>query len=134
MTEALNSVVDEAMIERLVRQFYVRVRADSILGPIFEDVLPDDWEPHLQNMMAFWSSVLLMSGRFKGQPVVKHQALTTVRPEHFTHWLALFSETADDIFPPETAAYIVGRAEHIGDSLKRAMFETNTPRAPSQAA
>lgn len=28
--------IDEAMIERLVRRFYETIRADALLGPIFE--------------------------------------------------------------------------------------------------
>jgi hemoglobin len=28
--------IDEALIERLVHGFYARVRADAVLGPIFE--------------------------------------------------------------------------------------------------
>jgi hemoglobin len=34
--------IDEAMIERLVRGFYARVRDDAMLGPIFASKI-DDW-------------------------------------------------------------------------------------------
>jgi len=47
--------IDEAMIERLVRGFYARVRGDDVLGPIFAAKI-DDWEPHLQKMFAFWGA------------------------------------------------------------------------------
>ena len=46
----------EAMIERLVRGFYAKVRQDAVLAPIF-DARIRDWEPHLEQMFAFWSSV-----------------------------------------------------------------------------
>ena len=39
--------ITEAMIERLVRGFYVRVRADAVLAPVFEARIRN-WEPHLQ--------------------------------------------------------------------------------------
>ena len=42
------------MIERLVRGFYAKVRTDAVLGPIFEARIRD-WEPHLEQMFAFWS-------------------------------------------------------------------------------
>ncbi|MFP6773415.1 MAG: group III truncated hemoglobin [Alphaproteobacteria bacterium] len=71
--------ISEQMIERLVRHFYGRVRADAVLAPLFGRVV-GDWEPHLQTMMAFWSSVMMMSGRYKGQPVPKHKALSQVAP------------------------------------------------------
>ena len=46
--------ITEGMIEQLVRAFYARVRADDVLGPIFEARIRD-WEPHLAQMFAFWS-------------------------------------------------------------------------------
>ena len=54
--------IDEAMIERLVRAFYGRIRRDPLLAPVFAERI-DDWEPHLQRMCAFWSSVALLTGR-----------------------------------------------------------------------
>ena len=66
--------ITEAMIERLVRGFYAKVRSDPALAPIF-DARIQNWEPHLQQMCAFWSSVTLMSGRYHGTPMVKHMPL-----------------------------------------------------------
>jgi hemoglobin len=54
--------IDDAMIETVVRAFYERVRQDPLLAPVFESRI-SDWEPHLQNMFAFWSSLTLHSGR-----------------------------------------------------------------------
>src|SRR3954447_23549859 len=51
--------ITEAMIERLVHGFYAKVRADAELAPVFEPRIAE-WEPHLQRMCAFWSSVALM--------------------------------------------------------------------------
>ena len=39
--------ITEAMIERLVRAFYDKVRTDPMLAPVF-DARIRDWEPHLQ--------------------------------------------------------------------------------------
>ena len=41
--------ITEAMIERLVRSFYDKVREDEMLGPVF-DARIADWEPHLAQM------------------------------------------------------------------------------------
>src|ERR1700693_150170 len=48
--------IDETMIETLIRGFYARVRKDPLLAPVFESRI-SDWEPHLDNMFAFWSSL-----------------------------------------------------------------------------
>src|SRR3954453_15386466 len=84
--------ISEAMIERLVRGFYAKVRSDAVLAPVFEARIAD-WEPHLQRMCAFWSSVALMSGRYHGTPMAKHAPLP-VDAGHFDRWLELFEETA----------------------------------------
>ena len=108
--------ITEAMIERLVRGFYAKVRTDALLAPIFEARIRD-WEPHLAQMCAFWSSVALMSGRYHGTPMVKHLPLP-IDAAHFDRWLALFEETAREICSPEAAAHFVERARRIAESLE----------------
>jgi hemoglobin len=108
--------ITEHMIERLVRGFYVKVRKDAVLAPIF-DVRIRDWEPHLAQMCAFWSSVALMSGRYHGTPMVKHMPLP-VDAGHFDRWLELFESTANEICPPVAAAHFVERARRIAASLE----------------
>ena len=102
--------VDEAMIETLIRAFYARVRQDALLAPIFESRI-SDWEPHLDNMFAFWSSLTLHTGRYRGQPMAKHMPLA-VDARHFDRWLALFEETAREVCPPTEAERFIeiGRA------------------------
>jgi hemoglobin len=108
--------IDEAMIERLVREFYRRVRADALLAPVFAARI-SDWEPHLQQMFAFWSSVALMSGRYHGQPMQKHSTLP-VDGRHFDRWLELFAATANELCPPAAAAHFVAAARRVGESLE----------------
>jgi hemoglobin len=108
--------IDDAMIERVVRRFYERVREDALLGPVFEARIAD-WEPHLQQMFAFWSSVALLTGRYHGQPMVKHMPLP-VDARHFDRWLELFEETARELCPPAAADHFVERAQRIAESLE----------------
>lgn len=113
---------DEAEIDRLVRAFYTRIRADAVLGPIFDGVIGDNWEPHLLKMIDFWSSVMLTTGRYKGQPMRAHLKLKQVTPEHFERWLMLFRETADEVCAPEAADRFVEKAGRIAESLQLGMF------------
>lgn len=108
--------IDEAMIERLVRGFYVRVQGDPLLGPVFAARI-QDWEPHLQRMCAFWSSVALMSGRYHGQPMRVHAPLP-IDAEHFDRWLSLFEESARELCPPVAAEHFVERSRRIAESLE----------------
>ena len=118
----LHPSIDEALIECVIRAFYDKVRRDPMLAPVFAKAIPGDWEPHLQTMFAFWSSVMMMSGRYHGQTVPKHQALAGVTPAHFARWLELFGETASEHCEPAAAALFADRAQMIAGSLKRAMF------------
>lgn len=108
--------ITEAMIEQLVRGFYAKVRADAVLGSIFEARIKD-WEPHLAQMCAFWSSVALMTGRYHGTPMAKHLPLP-VDAAHFDRWLALFEATARELCPPQAEAHFVERARRIAASLE----------------
>lgn len=115
--------IDEAMIERVVRSFYGRVRQDELLGPVFEARI-DDWEPHLERMFAFWSSVALMTGRYHGQPMPKHLPLP-VDGVHFDRWLALFEATVQELCPPEAAEHFMERARRIAESMELGIAGTN---------
>ncbi len=126
---AARTGIDEAMIERLVRRFYEAVRADALLAPIFAAHIVE-WEPHLQRMFAFWSSVALMTGRYHGTPVTAHAGLP-VTWAHFELWLALFRATAVETCPPAGAAHVIARAERIARSLHMAVEDG--ARAAGQA-
>lgn len=112
---------DEAF-EELVPAFYTRVRADAELGPIFNGAI-DDWPHHLDKLVAFWSSVMLTSGRYKGQPVPAHMKhKDRISPELFDRWLGLWKQTTDDLMAPEAASELQAKATRIAESLKLAMF------------
>ena len=124
--------VDRASIGGLVRAFYAKVRNDERLGPIFAREITGDWEPHLEKMTDFWCSVVLKAGDYHGRPVPAHLKLKDVTEADFEIWLALFRQTAAELFAPETAAVFVDRAERIATSLKLAMFFRLAPAAARQ--
>ena len=118
----LHPDITEEMIHDLVHGFYARVRRDEVLGPIFNPVIGEDWSVHLARMCDFWSSVMLMSGRYKGNPMAAHMRLDGVKPENFDAWLALFGETAAEVCGPDLAPLFLERARTIAASLKLGMF------------
>ncbi|MBZ9846872.1 group III truncated hemoglobin [Mesorhizobium sp. CA14] len=123
--------VDRTSIGALVREFYSRVRKNERLGPIFAREITGDWEPHLEKMTDFWCSVILKSGDYHGRPVPAHLKLEDVTEADFEIWLALFRDTAAELFVPETAAVFIERAERIAASLKLAMFFRLDRAAPA---
>jgi hemoglobin len=118
----LEDEISEEMIAALVHAFYGKVRADAALGPIFNTVIGENWDTHLARMCDFWSSVMRMTGRYKGQPMMAHMRLKMVKPEHFSRWLALFAETARQTCPPAIAERFCAKAAMIAQSLQLGMF------------
>ena len=124
MTSAImaETGLDEDVLRDLVHSFYAKVRGDAVLGPIFAARI-SDWDPHLERMVAFWSSVALMTGRYHGRPVPAHTPLP-IHGAHFERWLGLFRETAREVCSPAGAAHVIERAERIARSLHMAVEDT----------
>jgi hemoglobin len=114
--------VSEDGIRQLVDAFYFKIRVDPELAPIFARAIPGDWQPHLTKMYAFWSSVMLTTGRYKGNPVAKHLVIPDVKPELFERWLALFHATCAELFDDATREAFRIKAERIAESLRLALF------------
>ena len=127
------ATVSEENIRLLVDRFYAKVRSEPEIGPVFEHAIaPDAWEPHLATMRDFWSSVMLTTGRYKGNPLAVHARVEGIRPELFEQWLTLFAETADELFEQNVAAVFRMKAERIAQSIKIGLFyrpELDRPRA-----
>ena len=112
------TAVTEQDIARLVPAFYAKVRQDALLGPVFTGAI-DDWPLHLEKLKDFWSSVMLTSGRYKGQPMVAHvKHEQHMSREAFERWLQLWRETGEELLAPEAAAAFRDRAARIAESLQ----------------
>lgn len=129
-----HSTIDEAGLSRLIPQLYDRVPSDPQLGPIFNDAI-ENWPEHLDKLTAFWSSVMLTSGRYKGQPLPAHlKHRDRITPALFDQWLALWAQTTNDLMEPEAAAALQAKAGRIAQSLQLAMFfrlEAGADRQPA---
>ena len=111
------TITDED-IARLVPRFYARIRRDEVLGPIFNDAI-EDWPHHLAKLEAFWSSVMLTSGRYKCQPMDAHlKHADHMTRENFGRWLGLWAEITDEEFGPHAAAAFQEKAGRIAESLQ----------------
>ena len=106
----------------LVHGFYADVRADALLGPVFEAALHDRWEPHLARMVDFWSTVALGSKSFRGNVFTKHMALTGVTPDHFAAWVRLWGQHTERLFAPEVANELQVAAHGIARNLFQGYF------------
>jgi hemoglobin len=108
--------ITESEISTLVDAFYAKVRLDPDIGPIFNAIV-GDWPHHLATLKDFWSTVLLTTGRYKGDPMMTHLQLP-LDPDHFSRWLTLFAETANEVLPPEHATTVIEKSHRIAQNFK----------------
>lgn len=114
---------DEAL-RQVIRAFYARVREDESLGPVFNGAVAD-WDEHLDRLEDFWSSVMLTSGRYKGNPVAMHVLhADRITSAMFDRWLSLWAATTEERLPGQLAALMQAKAARIADVLKSALLVT----------
>jgi hemoglobin len=117
----LPAMLDEKMIHDVVHGFYDRIRADELLGPIFNGVISEgNWPRHLENMCDFWSSALLRTTRYSGKPLRPHLVIPDIGERHFRRWLTLFQATVRATCPPPAAELFMNRALRIAHSFRLA--------------
>jgi len=112
--------ITDAAIVALVDRFYTKARLDPDIGPLFNNAI-HDWDEHQHTLYDFWSSVMLTTGRYKGNPMAAH-VKHPIEPDFFDRWLLLWRETASELFAPAPAAEFGAKAERIAESLKLALF------------
>lgn len=116
-------------IHLLVNTFYKKIRNDSMLAPIFNEVIKNRWDTHLNKMYAFWETVLLDTRSYYGSPFVPHADLP-VEKQHFDRWTSLFNQTLEEHFEGEKAEEAKWRAKKMAQMFhsKINSFQTTTNR------
>lgn len=114
-------------IKLLVDTFYNRIQANALLGPVFNEVIQDNWPVHLEKMYRFWQTVLLGEHTYFGSPFPPHAKLP-VAHQHFETWMALFIKTVDELFAGEKADEAKWRAAKMAEmfELKIAYFKNRS--------
>jgi len=105
-------ILDLNDIKLLVETFYANVRADEMLGPIFNNAIGDRWPMHLEKMYRFWQTVLLDEHTYSGSPFPVHMTLD-ISKINFERWILIFSDTVDSLFIGEKAEEAKWRGERM---------------------
>lgn len=113
----------EKTIERVVHQFYIKVRHDALLGPVFDRFIGNDWDNHLARMCDFWSAILFHTARYKGNPMLAHLQVEEISPRHFDRWIELFVETVGEECEAALGARFVELAMRMRENLQRAVAQ-----------
>jgi len=117
--------ITEDNIRLFIDEFYNRVRKDADLGPLFTNAIgytDEEWNPHMNKMYDFWSSVMLSTGKYSGNPMKKHTDLPSFEESMFDVWLALFAKTAREFYTESAAKKYIETSERIAQSLRLALY------------
>lgn len=113
----LNDIRTKQDIKSLVDNFYSRVNQDELLAPVFNEIAEVNWNTHLPVMYNFWSSLLLGSRTYRGNPFPKH-AVLPLKESHFQRWLKLFKQAVDENFKGSNAEEAKNRAFIIAQTFQ----------------
>ncbi|HLS71220.1 MAG TPA: group III truncated hemoglobin [Chitinophagaceae bacterium] len=120
----MKDIQNRSDIELLVNTFYDRIRADDLLGPIFNYHLkPEDWPPHLIKLADFWETNLFGIRKFKGSPTAKHIIVDEhldykMDVKHFGIWLQIWFSTIDSLFE----GHLANRAKEAARRMAHGQF------------
>ncbi len=112
----MKNIESEEDIRLLVDSFYEKAMKDEVIGYIFTDIAKISLEHHLPILYQFWSSVLLGTSNYQGNPMGAHIQLAEKEPltkNHFDRWLTLWVETVDQLFEGNAAMEAKQRAKNI---------------------
>ena len=111
-------------LSRLVRTFYLHVRKDALIGPIFNEVIgsEENWEIHLEKLTDFWETNLFTRPAYKGNPMRAHKTVddhsdSQLSEAHFERWLELWESTINQLFSGEKAERAIKNAHNIAHLL-----------------
>ena len=123
----ISSITD---IRILVDTFYGRIRANDLLGPIFNNILQDRWPTHLEKMYRFWQTVLLEEHTYTGSPFVPHAKLP-IDKVHFDTWITIWNNTIDELFEGTKADEAKWRGDKMAEMfLYKIMYYQNHTSIP----
>jgi hemoglobin len=115
-------------VMKLVDSFYIKVKADELLGPIFNNAENFQWETHIPIMYDFWETLLFDAAKYKGNTMRKHIELnqrTPLKKEHFNRWKQLFYETIDNEFEGPAVAEAHKRVEAMSALMQYKISESD---------
>jgi len=94
MKESLSDIKNRDDIKSFLAVFYNKAQNDDVIGEKFKDI---NMGEHIELIADFWDSILFGTNRYHGDPFGKHIPMK-LDPQHFSSWVEIFTETADEMF------------------------------------
>jgi len=124
----MEDITSRKDISTLLKQFYSKVIYDDLIGKIFTEIVPLDWDEHIPLITDFWETILLDNPVYKKNAMEPHFRINQLSPlskEHFDRWLLLFGTTIDELYKGPKAELAKKRATDIARLMLFKMSEEN---------
>ncbi len=100
----------------LVRNFYLSLQTDPILGPIFARHVKD-WPAHYATLTEFWALQTGGPAAYGGKLLQTHHALG-LRPEFYEVWLAQWRRSCRLHFDDPEAGEMIALAKRLAGRMQ----------------
>lgn len=117
----MNDVENRHDIENIVKKFYEKAIPDDVIGHFFTQVIPIDWDEHIQIVTDFWDSMIFGTSEYTRNPMTPHMhlhSLSKMEKHHFDRWLHLWTTTINENYEGTTAKEIITRATSIAKIME----------------
>jgi hemoglobin len=111
-----------AIVRNVVIAFYAKVRQDPVLGPVFEAIVGDHWDTHIEKVCSFWLYVTRLDRTYNARDFMPaHIKHPTIQAELLPTWLRLFRQTAQELYAGATADALIDIAERMATSIEMSL-------------
>lgn len=130
--------VTEPVIRSVVVAFYEKVKRDAALGPVFRDIIGENWDAHVERVCSFWLYVTHLAPGYNSPDFMPaHIKHTSIQSSLLPHWLRLFRETAEELCSREVAGALIDIAQRMAVSIEMSLTRRDSeigPIFPSSSA
>lgn len=114
-------IENEQDVKLFLDAFYEKVKVDDTIAYLFNEVANLNWDDHMPKIYAFWEAILLGKPGFNGDVMGMHIKLhqkEKLTAEHFDRWIALFTETVNEMYEGSKADEALNRANIIRRTIE----------------
>jgi hemoglobin len=110
--------LDADLVATLLDEFYDRVRQDRVLGPVFAEIIGQNWDAHMAKINSFWRTALRLDRSYPGRDFMPaHWRHTAIRTEHLPIWLKLFEEAVQRVVQEQARGEFLRIARAMAENL-----------------
>jgi hemoglobin len=110
------------IVRNVIVAFYAKVRRDPVLGPVFENIVGDHWDTHIEKVCSFWFYVTRLDRSYNARDFMPaHLKHLTIQAALLPTWLRLFRQTAKELCTTEIAEALIDIAERMAVSIEMSL-------------